>query len=141
MAVFSTNYYPGKLEAVSYYRGAEQSHAELETVTQPKAVKLECAKKSLEPGEYTYIDIYIADRDGRRVRSVIRSVEVEISGDARLIALGNTDPTNINPLSSTTCSAFEGHATAIVQGLGEGKAVIKVTSEGLLSNKVTLKIK
>ena len=68
-------------------------------------------------------------------------MEVTVGGDGELYALTNADPELSLPASVKTISVYEGRALAVVRGTGEGKMTVKVTGDGLLSNKITIKVK
>lgn len=143
IATFKTNYYPGKLEAVSFHRGVEHSRTTLETVTSPKMIKLSSADKAahLDGDGLCYIDIEVCDAAGRLVPFAQREVTVSVTGDAKLLAVGNGDPHCVTPSTSETVPVFDGHAVAVVKGLQAGKAIVKVTSDGLLCGRMTVKVK
>ncbi len=143
IATFRTNYYPGKLEAVSYHRGKEHSRCTLETVTSPKQIKLSTtAKVARTDGDgLCYIDITVCDAAGRPVPFAQREVTVCVSGEGELFALGNGDPHCVTPSSAETVAVYEGRAVAVVRGTEEGKLVVKATSDGLLCGRMTVKVR
>ncbi|MCL2375254.1 MAG: DUF4982 domain-containing protein [Firmicutes bacterium] len=140
-ATFKTNFYPGRLEAVCFHKGAEQVRAVLESVTQPKAIKLECDKKNIAVGEYAAIEIIITDKDGRIVSYAARDIEVQIQESGELVALANADPTRGSPVTVSNIAVHDGRALALARGQKEGKMVVKVLSDGLLSSKISIKVK
>ena len=141
VAEFKTNFYPGKLEAISYHKGLEQSRTSVETVSSPKMIKAECKTKTINEGELCYIDIAVADREGRVVPYAARDIEVIVSGEGELVALGNGDPESLVNKKSTICPVYGGYCTAVVRGTGEGKISVKAVSEGLSQGKVTIKVR
>lgn len=143
-ATFKVNYYPGKLEAVSLHRGVEHSRCSLESVSSPKALKLSCQGSksvSLSDGNLAFVQICVTDKDGRFVSKAQREVEVSVTGDGELYALSNADPFLQSAANIKTIPVYEGRATAAVRGTAEGKMTVKVVSDGLLSNKITVKVK
>lgn len=143
IATFNVNYYPGKLEAVSFRKGAECSRCSLETASSPKALKLVCDDKKvvLSQGNIAFVEILVTDKEGRAATRAQREVEVSVVGDGELYALTNADPELSLPSSVKTISVYEGRALAVVRGIREGKMTVKVTGDGLLSNKITVKVK
>ncbi len=141
MAVFKVNYYQGHIEAVSFHKGVECSRCSLHTATQPKAIKLDCQKKSIVKGDMTYIDINILDKEGRLVGFASRDVEVEVSGEGEFVASGNADNKNDRSTYSQTVAVHDGRAVAVVRGTETGKILVKVTGDGLNSNKISIKVK
>ncbi len=141
IAEFKTNFYPGKLEAVSYRKGAEISRCSVESVTAPKMLKTECSEKVIGEGGLCYVNISVADKEGRLVPYAVREVEVTVSGDGELVALGNADPESLVNPKSSVCPVYNGVCTAVVRGFTEGRITVKAVSEGLLSNKATVKVR
>lgn len=142
-ATFTVNYYPGKLEAVSFRKGAEYSRCSLESTSSPKAVKLSCDNKnlSLSGGNMAFVEVSVTDKEGRTVQRAQRDVEVTVSGDGRLYALSSADPGLTLPANVTSIPVYKGRALIAVKGVREGKMTVKVTAEGLLCGKITLKVK
>lgn len=143
VATFRINYYPGRLEAVSFRKGSEFCRTWLESVSSPKALRLECDNKNivLSESNMKFVEIAVTDKEGRKVPRAQRSVEVSVTGDGELFALGNADPYLTLPASVKTIPVYEGRALMAVKATGEGKIVVKATGEGLLSAKITLKVK
>ncbi len=141
IAEFKTNFYPGKLEAVSYRKGSEVSRCSVESVNAPKMLKTECSDKTIAENGLCYVNISVTDKEGRLMPYAVREVEVTVSGEGELVALGNADPESlVNPRSSV-CPVYGGVCTAVVRGTGEGRITVKAVSEGLLSNKATVKVR
>lgn len=143
-ATFKTDYYPGILEAVSYHKGRECSRTTLESVTAPRAVKLTCNKKARGEGELLFVEIAVTDKEGRVVPYASREVEIAVSGQGELYALGSADPeSQIKSGESTVCPVYDGKALAVIKTLsdGDGKIIVKATSDGLLSGKISLRVK
>ncbi len=140
-ADFKLNYYPGKLEAISFLKGAEASRGVLETASAPKALKMFCSSKVVKEGDLVFIDVCVTDKEGRKVSFAKRDVLITVEGEGSLVAFGNGDPENFNSVSTNEQQVFDGAATAIVRAGGAGKIFVKVVSEGLLSNKTAIRVK
>lgn len=143
IATFRINYYPGRLEAVSFRKGAECCRCFTETASSPKNIKLFCEDKnvSLGGGNMAFVEISVTDKEGRPVTRAQREVEVTVSGDGMLYALTNADPYLSSPASVKMLPVYEGRAFAAVRGTREGKMTVKVSGEGLSSGKITVKVK
>lgn len=143
VATFRVNYYPGKLEAVSFRKGSEISRCSLESVSSPKALKLSCDNKniSLSSDNMAFVEVAVTDKEGRKVTRAQRTIEVSVDGDGELFAFSSADPMLTLPASAKTLPVYEGGALIAVKAVQEGKITVKVTGEGLLSGKITLKVK
>lgn len=140
-ATFKTEYYPGTLEAVGYYKGVECARTRLKSAGSPKSVRLSAYDKSLSlsRGDVGFVYIDVCDRDGDIVPYAMRSLTATVTG-ARLLSFINADPM-LRKNSFDTCPAYGGRAMAVIKPEEEGKAVVKITGDGLLSSKISFKIK
>ncbi|MCH5162413.1 MAG: DUF4982 domain-containing protein [Clostridiales bacterium] len=141
IAVFRTEYYPGTLEAVCYYKGVECARARLKTAGSPKTVKLSAYEKnlSLSRGDVGFVNIDVCDREGDTVAYAMRNLTVQIEG-AELIAFINADPM-LRKFENDTCPAYGGRAMCVIKPHTEGKATVKVTGDGLLTSRISFKVK
>ncbi|MDE7395483.1 MAG: DUF4982 domain-containing protein, partial [Clostridiales bacterium] len=142
IATFKADYYPGKLEAVSFHKGRECSRTVLESVGSPRMVKLKCDKKSGNVGDLLFVEIEVADKEGRLVSFASREVEVLVSGAGKLVALGSADPAAKTYESGIT-KVYEGKALAVIECTDgdDGKIAVKAVSDGLLAGKIALRAK
>lgn len=142
LARFIMNYEPGTLRAISFFKGIECSNATLESVSTPKQIKLLCKQKTLvyEHGDIGLIDISVCDIEGRTVPYAVRTLRAEVEGDFELIGLFNADPAQ-RSYEKNECQVYGGKAQCIVRPLRAGKCVLKITGDGLLCGRITLKCK
>ena len=142
IATFKTEYYPGKLEAVCFFKGTECARAQLVTANSPKTVRLTTQEKnlSLARGDVGFVHIDVCDRDGNLVPYAMRQLSVQVTGGT-LVSFVNADPM-LRKNSFDTCPAYGGKALAVVRpDKAESKTVVKITGDGLLAAKITFKIK
>lgn len=144
IATFKTEFYPGRIEAISYHKGRECSRAYLESSTAPRAVKLTSARKSGYAGELLFVEINVVDKEGRPVPYASREIEVSVTGSGSLYALGNSDVAYTGVTDgNTVCQVYEGRALAVIKTNGgdDGKITVKVVGDGMLSGKISLRVK
>ncbi len=142
IATFELEYYPGVLEAVSYYKGYECARATLKSAGSPKAVKLSAYDKNLyiDRGDLGFVHADVCDRDGLVVPYAMRELTATVAG-GRLIAFINADPM-LRKNSFDTCPAYGGKAMAVIKPDADAdRTVVKISGDGLLSAKITFKIK
>lgn len=141
IAAFELEYYPGTLEAVCYFKGVECARTTLRSAGSPKTVKLEAYEKnlSLSRGDVGFVHIDVCDRDGNLVPYAMRQLGVQVTG-AQLVGFVNADP-DMRKNSFDSCPAYGGRAIAVVRPDTVGKAVVKITGDGLLSSKISFKVK
>lgn len=144
IATFRTEYYPGKLEAVSYHKGRECSRVTLESVTAPRTVKLNCGRKSAAAGELIFVEICVNDKEGRLVPYASREVELSVEGSGELYALGSADPElRTRTGGENICQVYDGRALAVIKTKsgGDGKITVKAAGDGLTCGKINLRVK
>lgn len=141
IATFTTEYYPGTLEAVCYYKGIECARTELKTAGSPKSIRLSSYNKSLSlsRGDVGFVTVDVCDRDGNLVPYAMRTLIANVEG-GELIGFINADPM-LRKTSFDSCPAYGGRALIAVRPDSEGKIIVKVTGDGLTSCKVSLKVK
>lgn len=79
-----------------------------------------------------FVEIEIVDKQGNVVPVAENQLHVEVSGPARLAALGNADIKDTDPYFDADHRAWNGRALAVVRADGKpGKVKLKVSSPGL----------
>lgn len=141
IATFTTEYYPGTLEAVCYFKGVECARTRLKTAGSPKSIRLTAYDKSLSlsRGDVGFAYADVCDREGNLVPYAMRTLVAQVTG-AELVGFVNGDPM-LRKTSFDSCPAFGGRAMLAIRPLEEGKAVVKVTGDGLLASKISFKVK
>jgi len=121
-------YAPGKLEAIGYKKGKKIT-ASVQTTGQPYRIVVK---------EYnaTVFNISVVDKQGLEVPDASNLLHFSVSGNARIIGVGNGDPSSHEPDkypgNDWQRSLFNGKAQVIIQP-GSGKATLRVTSDGLIN--------
>ncbi len=142
IATFTVDYYPGTLEAVSYYKGMEHARDVIKSASSPKAVRLCPFSKSLslEKGDLGFVHVDVCDKDGNLVPYAMRELTATVTG-GEIVSFTNADPL-LRKSSHDTCPAFGGKALLVVRpSKSEDKMFVKIGGDGLLSSKLTFKIK
>ncbi len=141
IATFTTEYYPGTLEAVCYFKGVECARATLKTAGSPKALKLTAYEKNLNLSrdDVGIAEVSVCDRDGNVVPYAMRNITAAVEG-AELLAFINADPM-MRKSSFDSCPAYGGKALCVIKPTGAGKATVKVSADGLVASRISFKIK
>ncbi len=144
---WDVNYETGTLEAVGYKKGKKLT-SKVETTGNAYNVVLSPDKTILTPNgkDATVINISITDEKGREVPIADNMVKFYISGDAKIIGVGNGDPSSHEPDQCIDGvwqrSAFNGKCQVIVQaGKTVGEVKFEAKSNELRSASVILNIK
>lgn len=142
---WEVNYEPGTLEAVAYKNGKKLS-SKIETTSYATKVLAVADKTSIvaDGKDGVIVNISIVDEKGREVPNANNMVYFSLSGDAKIIGVGNGDPSSHE---ADKCengfwqrSAFNGKCQVIIQaGKSVGDVKLEVKSNGLQTNTITIK--
>ncbi len=127
-------YAPGAIEARGYKDGRHVMTAKRET-TGPaaKLVMKADREQALADGEdVRMFAVEVHDMQGRVVPVADNEVTFAVSGEGKLIGVGNGDPTSHEPDKGKSRRAFSGYCMALVQSTKTaGNITVKATSPGL----------
>lgn len=136
---WEVNYEPGTLEAVAYKKGKKLT-TKVETTGQASKVILSPDKTTIiaDGKDGTPINISFVDKDGKEVPDSNNMIYFSISGDAKIIGVGNGDPSSHEPDKCVDGawqrSAFSGKCQVIIQaGKTAGTIKLEAKSNGLVS--------
>lgn len=135
---WTVNYEPGRIEAVAYKKG-KRLIAKVETTGAPYEVVLTPYKTTMyaDGKDATVMNLSVVDKEGREVPDANNLITFRWTGDAKIIGVGNGDPSSHEPDKYLDDSAwqrrlFNGKAQVILQA-GKTESIIKfeARSEGL----------
>ncbi|MFY7938159.1 MAG: beta-galactosidase GalA [Flavobacterium sp.] len=139
-------YEPGILEAIGYKNGKKIT-AKIETTENASQVVISSDKTILNADgkDVTVINISITDDKGREVPTANNMISFTITENAKIIGVGNGDPSSHEPDKCTTHSwqrsAFNGKCQVIIQaGKNTGEVKFEAKSIGLKSTTKILKL-
>ncbi|MES2410674.1 MAG: beta-galactosidase GalA [Bacteroidota bacterium] len=137
-------YEPGTLEAIAYKKG-KKIITKVETTGQASKVVVSPDKTTMlaDGKDANVINISFVDKDGKEVPDANNMVYFSISGDAKIIGVGNGDPSSHE---ADQCadgmwqrSAFSGKCQVIIQsGKTPGIVKLEAKANGLHSESVTI---
>jgi beta-galactosidase len=135
-------YAPGTLEARGSRGGQLVLTAKRETSGAPAGVQLLAAGRSAiaaDGEDLAVIEVRVVDAAGRGVPVADDLVTFHVSGPARLIGVGNGDPSSHEADKGQSRRAFNGRCMAIVQATGQpGEIRVEGSAPGLISGAVTI---
>ncbi len=140
------NYESGTLEAIGFKKGKKLT-SKVETTSSAYKVVLSPDKTILtaDGKDATVINISITDEQGREVPVADNKVQFFITGDAKIIGVGNGDPSSHEPDKcrdgAWQRNAFNGKCQVIIQA-GKTASTVKFEAKtnGLVSSSVTLNL-
>ena len=134
---WKVNYEPGTLEAVAFKKGKKLT-SKVETTGTPIEVVLTPYKTTMlaDGKDLAIINISAVDKEGREVPDANNLITFTISGEGKIIGVGNGDP---SCHEADQCeegkwqrSLFNGHCQVIVQSSDKGGAIkFEAKAEGL----------
>jgi beta-galactosidase len=137
---WKVKYAPGKLAAKGV-RNGKPIEAVVETTGAPAAVRLTADRSVLTANntDLAVVNVAILDAQCRVVPVADNQIAFTLTGPAKLIGVGNGDPSSHEPDKASRRSAFNGLAQVIVQTTGKaGTIKLKARAVSLKTGTVTL---
>lgn len=138
---WKVNYAPGKLVA----KGTRKSVAlesVRETTGEPAAIRLSVDRSVLgaDNADLAVVKVEVVDTQGRLVPTAGNKITFALTGPAKLIGVGNGDPSSHEPDKADRRSAFNGLAQALVQTThAAGDITLQAASDGLRAGTISLR--
>lgn len=129
-------YAPGVTEARGYRGGKLVLTERRETVGKPAAIRLSCDRSALraDAEDVAVVKVEIVDAQGRLVPNADHLVHLVLRGPARLIGVGNGDPSSHEDDKAPQRKAFNGLCMALLQSTrSSGQILLQATAPGLTS--------
>ncbi|MEO6435267.1 MAG: beta-galactosidase GalA [Tepidisphaeraceae bacterium] len=131
----------GVIEAFGYRDGQRIAAASRETSDDPAAVALKCERNKIDADGEDVVSITasVVDARGRHVPTADNLIEFELKGPARLLGVGNGDPSSHEPDKAPRRKLFNGLAAALIQTTDKsGRITLIARSQGLKEAKLTV---
>jgi beta-galactosidase len=138
---WKVRYTPGTLVAKGLRKGAT-IESRRETTGAPAAIRLTADRTALsaDNADLAVVTVEVVDAQGRVVPTAGNTVAFTLTGPAKLIGVGNGDPSCHEPDKADRRSAFNGLAQAIVQTTrSSGEIELKAESPGLKCGTMALR--
>ena len=136
-------YAPGTLKVVAYdAQGKAAATEEVHTAGKPHHIKLVADHTALaaDGQDLAYVTARVEDAQGNLCPAATDELKFTVSGAGRFRAVGNGDPTSLEPFQRPQMKAFSGQVMAIVQASDKAGALrLTATGKGLKSGSVELK--
>lgn len=140
---WSVPYRAGRIEARGYRAGRRCAADRRVTAGAPHAVRISSDRSKIAADErdLAIITAEIVDAQGRFVPTAQNIVQFGVAGPARLIGVGNGDPTSMEPDRASSRHAFNGLCQAIVQSDSKvGPARVTASANGLLPSHIQMMV-
>lgn len=131
---WSVNYEAGTLEAIGYRKG-KKLVAKVETTDEPNTVVVSPSKTTMlaDGRDAVVLNISVIDKQNREVPDANNLIHFSVTGDAKIIGVGNGDPSSHEQDKFDDTSAqrylFNGHCQVILQS-GTNVSMIHFEAKG-----------
>jgi len=135
-------YAPGTLEARGSRGGQVVLSTRRETTTAAARLEIVTDRGEIaaDGEDLVVVEVHAVDADGREVPTADDLVTFQVAGGARLIGVGNGDPSSHEPDKAEARHLFSGRCVAIVQaGRQAGDIRVDATAPGLAPAGVTIR--
>ncbi len=136
---WEVNYEPGTLQAIAHKKGKELT-TKIETTKEADQIVLSPDKEVVKADgkDGIVVNVSFLDSEYKEVPDANNLIQFSISGDAKIIGVGNGDPSSHEPdkceEGKWQRSAFNGKCQVIIQaGKTPGKIILEAKSNGLRS--------
>jgi beta-galactosidase len=143
-AEWEVPYQPGRLLAKAYTEGKIVATEAVETSGPPVRIVLAPDRKQLRANneDAVVVPVSILDDKGRLVPDAAHRVTFQLTGNGRILGVGNGDPADHDPDQADNRKAFHGRCIAVIQtGARAGTLRLTATSPGLSSATLKFKVK
>jgi beta-galactosidase len=137
-------YAPGSIEARGFRDGKQVMTTARETTEAPAKIILRADRDSISADgeDVAMFAVELQDARGRTSPITDNLVTFQVKGPARLIGVGNGDPTDQAADKADSRKAFSGYCMALVQSAKQaGSITVEATSPGLASASTTISCK
>ena len=138
---WQVKYAPGRLEARGWKDGVEVPAAVTETTGPATQIRLTAYAPALRADgeDVAVIWVSLHDSEGRLVATAEDEVRFAVSDNARIIGVGNGDPSSHEPDKATRRRAFGGWCQVLVQaGREAGEIVLTASGPGLRTARLVI---
>jgi len=139
--VWQVNYAPGTIEARASSNGKITLLAKRETTGPAAKIQLTSDRPKIDADgeDVSVITVTITDTEGRTVPLADNKIHFTLTGEGKILAVGNGDPSSYEPDHATERSAFNGLCMCIVQSAKtEGALTLQASSPGLEDGHVVI---
>ncbi len=141
-------YQPGKVKAIGYKNGRKAQEETIYTTGAPASIKVNADRTTIKADnqDVAVLTVSTYDKKGRFVPTACEEIDIEITGEGRILGVGNGDPANLDPEhpAQADCKRFKvktfnGLAQIIIQSsYKKGEISVSCRNSSLLLNKCTI---
>ncbi len=140
-ATFTVPYQPGTLKAAGVENGQETETMQLETTSEPAAIRLTPDRTAINADgqDLSFIQVDVLDQQGRLQPNADALISFKLTGPGTIAGLGNAWPDGTEPYQGSECHVYHGRALVVVRTTREaGPLQLEAHSPGLASSKIEI---
>ncbi len=144
IASWTVPYHAGELKAVGYSGGKVIKTTAIHTAGQSVKIDLSADRPVLtaDNQDLCYITVSLVDSKGYINPKAEDLVDFSISGDAKIVGVGNADPINNESYQAPQGKVWKGKCLVIIKaGKTPGDIILKAKKPGLPSSQVSISVK
>ncbi len=134
-AIFTVPYTPGTLRAEALNAdGTVAKSSTLSTVGEPYAIRATADRTQItaDGQDLSFVTLEVVDREGRVVPTADHLVQLQLGGNARIIAAGSANVQDTVPYTTQTPRLWNGRALVVLKSTQKaGSARLQVKADGL----------
>jgi len=141
MATWKVPYVAGELKALGYKGEKKVQTVVLQTAGKANRLVLTADRKMLRAGsqDLCYVQVEITDANGLRHPKADDLIHFEISGDASIVGVGNSNPVSTESYLQPQRKAWQGKCLVIIKaGKQPGKITLTARSAGMKDASVVI---
>jgi len=143
IAVWTVPYEAGTLRAVGYRDDKPVCRSVLRTATKPARIRLRVDRTRIASGgeDLSYVTVEVVDAQGTRDPRASNLMHFQVQGAGSIVGVGNANPLSTESCQSPGRHCWEGRCLVILRSWRQkGLLTLKVSSEGLPANEVTVNV-
>jgi beta-galactosidase len=142
--MWSVKFDPGILKAVGYKDGKEILVKEIKTAGVPSKIELEADRNNInaDGNDLSFITVKILDKDGNIVPDADNLVNFKVSGQGKIVGVGNGSETSHESFKADYRKAFNGLCLVVIQSEKKaGEVSLTASSQGLYGSNIIINTK
>ena len=142
-ATWQVPYEKGTIKTLGYLKGIKIAECQLTTANEPAKLQLTADRTTIKADgqDLSYITVEVTDKNGILNPQANEQINFSVSGNGKIIGVGNLNSTSIESFQQPTRKAYEGKCLVIVRSDKQvGEIRLKASSNTLKGDDVVIKV-
>ncbi|HJC23719.1 MAG TPA: DUF4982 domain-containing protein [Candidatus Eisenbergiella merdavium] len=133
-------YEPGVLRAEGFVDGRLAAEAVVETTERPVRLIAKAYKDTIRIGEIAQIELYMEDKNGRRVPDAEPVIACEISGEGEYLGMDGGNMLDLNMFREKQRRMFAGALLCEARGMKKGKINLRFIADQEMEAEIEIRV-